>query len=257
MKSRVTELPEQHDCDPLVTLQAGLAALQASGADRFKPIAFQYVLSLGRRAQAEGAAKNIAARAIAALRDYEAQLSKARAEAEALIAQLLAAQPDCAQELKPLLQKQDFRAVRAAARKLQQACARPSVAALTRVLNSIEPATDTAAAPPTLGTAMREQELQVIGALQGETTGCGTGAELRSLQALQESLAVHSARQLLTQEMRGAAPDSGPLNPHMLAIKSLAIMGDISPAYLGRFVAYVDALFWLEQASAGYSAPQP
>lgn len=257
MNKRVTELSAQRDCDPLVTLQTRLAALQASGADRFKPIAFQYVLSLGRRAQAEGAAKNIAARAIAALRDYEAQLSKARAEAEALTAQLLAAQPDCAHELQPLLQQQDFRALGAAARRLQQACARTSVAALTRTLNAIEPATETAAASPNLGTAMRDQELQAIDALDGAPTGSGTKAGPRSLHALQESLAVHSARQLLAQEMRGAATDSGPLNPHMLAIKSLAIMGDISPAYLGRFVAYVDALFWLEQASAGYSAPQP
>jgi hypothetical protein len=34
----------------------------------------------------------------------------------------------------------------------------------------------------------------------------------------------------------------------MLAIRSLSTMQDISPAYLNRFISYVDTLFWLEQA---------
>ncbi len=35
--------------------------------------------------------------------------------------------------------------------------------------------------------------------------------------------------------------------------RSIALMRDVSPAYLQHFVAYVDALSWMEQM--GYSTP--
>ena len=42
----------------------------------------------------------------------------------------------------------------------------------------------------------------------------------------------------------------GPLNPQMLAIKSLSTMRELSPDYLNRFVSYVDTLLWLERSEA-------
>ncbi len=38
------------------------------------------------------------------------------------------------------------------------------------------------------------------------------------------------------------------LNSHLLALQSLKLMRDLSPGYLKRFVSYVDALLWLDQA---------
>jgi len=47
----------------------------------------------------------------------------------------------------------------------------------------------------------------------------------------------------------GRGPDNaGPLNSHMLVLRSLAWMRELSPDYLHRFVAYTDTLQWLEQA---------
>lgn len=54
-----------------------------------------------------------------------------------------------------------------------------------------------------------------------------------------------------TQVARAAAraPDNaGPLNSHMLVLRSLALMQAASPHYLRRFLSHVDTLLWLEQA---------
>jgi hypothetical protein len=231
--------------------------MRASGADRCNRVAFQLVVSLTRRAMAPAAPGSVAARAVEALQHYKAGLIAARARARATAAETVAAHPDAADRLQALLDGYQFRAVETIARRLQQRTVRPAVAALTQTLNTAGADHTTVTGANALSAAMREQETSAVDALHGQPTPGVAKGELKSLYSLQNALAIHSAEQLLAQEMRGAAADSGPLNPQMLAIKSLAAMGEISPAYLGRFVAYVDSLFWLEQASAGYSSPQP
>ena len=41
--------------------------------------------------------------------------------------------------------------------------------------------------------------------------------------------------------------DAGPLNSTALAGRAIALMRELSPAYLRAFLAYVDDLAWLEQ----------
>lgn len=49
---------------------------------------------------------------------------------------------------------------------------------------------------------------------------------------------------------------SGPLNSHALVLQSLAMMRELSPDYLRRFVVYVESLQWLEQQAMA-DARQP
>jgi len=44
--------------------------------------------------------------------------------------------------------------------------------------------------------------------------------------------------------------NAGPLNSDGLVSRALALMREVSPAYLQRFVAHADALMWLESALA-------
>ena len=44
--------------------------------------------------------------------------------------------------------------------------------------------------------------------------------------------------------------NAGPLNSQHLVHRSLTLMRDLSPEYLNRFMSYVDALSWLDQANA-------
>lgn len=71
----------------------------------------------------------------------------------------------------------------------------------------------------------------------------------RTLQFFQRTWSRLSATQRLAQS-RAALPDNaGPLNSQHLVHRSLTLMQSLSPEYLERFVAYVDALQWLEQAN--------
>ena len=72
--------------------------------------------------------------------------------------------------------------------------------------------------------------------------------ELRAAGYFRDARQQRNAEKLVSREVLAAPEDSGPLNPQKLAIRSLLAMGDLSPAYLGRFVASVETLLWLEKA---------
>ncbi|RYZ11069.1 MAG: DUF2894 domain-containing protein [Comamonadaceae bacterium] len=56
------------------------------------------------------------------------------------------------------------------------------------------------------------------------------------------------AHRRLAQSLAKVPENAGPLNSHHLVHRSLTLMRELSPAYLHRFMAHVDALFWLDQA---------
>lgn len=67
---------------------------------------------------------------------------------------------------------------------------------------------------------------------------------LRELRSTWSKLRIH--RQL-SQSLAKLPANAGPLNSHRLVLRSLQVMREISPAYLNRFMAHVDALLWLDQ----------
>jgi hypothetical protein len=70
-----------------------------------------------------------------------------------------------------------------------------------------------------------------------------------SVQRFRETWA-HIATEHQVARATARAPDNaGPLNSHMLVLRSLALMQDLSPDYLRRFLSHLDTLLWLEKAS--------
>ena len=59
-----------------------------------------------------------------------------------------------------------------------------------------------------------------------------------------------SVQKQVTQAIAQAQQNAGPINSHMLVLRSLGLMRDLSPDYLNRFMGYVDTLLFLD-------APQP
>lgn len=58
---------------------------------------------------------------------------------------------------------------------------------------------------------------------------------------------------LLRQSQESISEEAGPLHSSVLLHRAMNLMRDISPAYLQHFLAYSDALSWLEQLHAGGS----
>jgi hypothetical protein len=68
------------------------------------------------------------------------------------------------------------------------------------------------------------------------------------LKALQENLSALSVNKQVSQALRQAPQNAGPINSHMLMLRSLELLRELSPAYLQRFMAYADTMLVLEQA---------
>lgn len=75
----------------------------------------------------------------------------------------------------------------------------------------------------------------------------GAGVELRAVAPFRQAWARVSARQRVRQGQRQEPVNAGPLNPHKLAQRTLALVDQLSPDYLLRLVHQLDALMWLEQ----------
>lgn len=75
-----------------------------------------------------------------------------------------------------------------------------------------------------------------------------TSTELKSVRYFRDTWSRLSVDQQLTQALAQAPENAGPLNSHLLVLRAFERMRDISPEYLNRFMSYVDALLWLDQA---------
>jgi len=61
----------------------------------------------------------------------------------------------------------------------------------------------------------------------------------------------------VTQALGQAPKNAGPINSHMLVLRSLALMREISPDYLNQFTSYVDALLCLDQYDKEAKSSKP
>ena len=74
-------------------------------------------------------------------------------------------------------------------------------------------------------------------------------SDQRTVQFFKRTWSRLSADQRLAQARATLPDNAGPLNSHHLVHRSLTLMRELSPEYLERFVGYIDALQWLEQAN--------
>ncbi len=78
--------------------------------------------------------------------------------------------------------------------------------------------------------------------------------ELKSVRNFRNTWSKLSAQKQVLQAMGKAPQNAGPINSHMLVLRSLELMRDISPDYLYRFMSYADTLLCLDQADLSRKA---
>jgi hypothetical protein len=84
--------------------------------------------------------------------------------------------------------------------------------------------------------------------------------EFKSVRQFRDTWSKHSAVRQVTRALEKGPKNAGPINSHMLVLRSLVLMRDISPDYLSRFVSYVDTLMSLESDAASrlpVTVPKP
>ena len=86
----------------------------------------------------------------------------------------------------------------------------------------------------------------------------GTGharPELKSVHRFREAWSRICAEDELDQAIGRGPENAGPLNSHMLVLRSLTLMRELSPDYLRRFLSHADSLLWLDQAHGRLRQP--
>ena len=74
--------------------------------------------------------------------------------------------------------------------------------------------------------------------------------------AFRQQLGKISVQKQVTQAIAQAPQNAGPINSHMLVLRSLGLMRDLSPDYLNRFMGYVDTLLFLDSPATGKATPK-
>jgi hypothetical protein len=239
------------DSDDPGALQPALAALAQSGADRFDPVRFHLIGALARRARDLGppAGNVVAQKALETLRQYEADLARARGEAAEILARLRERHPDAAETAGACLERNEFRALRRLAARLERRGAREALSGLTGLLDrgASTPGEDSGGA--SLDELLYLQELELVQSLAAAPlapppTRSAMPGGLRSARAM----AAQGADRLLARALGEMPEEPGPLNPQMLVTRSLSALCDLSPHYARRYITYVDTMLWLAGA---------
>ena len=100
--------------------------------------------------------------------------------------------------------------------------------------------------------AARQKTTPVLGAANRPREAApdkAVASDPRTVQFFKRTWSRLSADQRLAQARATLPDNAGPLNSHHLVHRSLTLMRELSPEYLERFVGYIDALQWLEQAN--------
>jgi hypothetical protein len=84
----------------------------------------------------------------------------------------------------------------------------------------------------------------------------GARPELKGLRRFRRTWSRISAENQVRRAVDRRPDNAGPLNSHMLVLRSLELMQELSPDYLQRFLSRLDALLWLEQAEAQRAGAQ-
>jgi hypothetical protein len=71
-----------------------------------------------------------------------------------------------------------------------------------------------------------------------------------------QQLGKMSVQKQVTQAIAQAPQNAGPINSHMLVLRSLGLMRELSPDYLHRFMGYVDTLLFLDSPTTVKATPK-
>lgn len=204
-----------------------IASLRAAGAGRFDPVRLHYLDVLAKRGMAhQGSVKRMLDGKLAqALAAFEERFEQARCDAKEAMARTALQYPHAADDLQRLFIAGDFKGLGRFVDGLKSTEQRASLGALVRRLEQHSPET---------------ADVRLEG-------NAGTRFELKTIRRFRNTWSKLSVDKQVTQALEQTPKNAGPLNSHMLVLRSLALMRDISPDYLNRFMSYADTLVCLDQ----------
>lgn len=219
---------------PQTGVDALLARMRDEGGARFDAAGWHYLETLARHAAAhEGSVRRmLEAKLERAAAAFARRLTQARSAEAALLDVDCKTHPQAAADLQRLFASTDFKGLRHLRATLE---ARAQCAVLAELVAQLEPSL--AAVP---GQPPAQQ------AISRATSVASPALELKTVRESRATWARMSVDRQLSLAMKQGPQNAGPINSHMLVLRSLTMMQDISPEYLSRFVSYIDTLLFLD-----------
>ncbi|MDR3369160.1 DUF2894 domain-containing protein [Rhodoferax sp.] len=204
-----------------------IASLRQLGADQFDPVRFHHLEVLDRRVTAhQGQVRHLLDGKLAqALVTLKERFELAHIDTQHAIDQIASEHPQAVADLQELLQRGDVAAVKQGLIKLKNRVHGTPLGELTQHLAQRR---------------LPEAHAQL-------SVHPGIRSELKSTQYFRATWAKISIDKRVTQALDQAPKNAGPINSHLLVLRSLALMRDISPDYLNRLTTYVDTLLCLDE----------
>lgn len=217
------------------------ASLRNEGAQRLDPARFHYLELLSQRMDtAPGEVRRILEGKLkVALADYGERFRQAQKAASDELASLSAKHPDLARELQRFFAAGDYGGMRRLG--AQSAFNRPCapLAQLNQYIQSVKQDGIDHRLGSGLGSSL--------------VSDMEASSEMASVRRFRETWSRIAAEDQVDQAVGRGPVNAGPLNSHMLVLRSLALMRKLSPDYLRRFLSHVDTLLWLDQANQKYT----
>ena len=112
------------------------------------------------------------------------------------------------------------------------------------------------APPSALALMLQDMGPPIPGTVITSTKSGNWRDESPGVKKFRKQLSKISVQRQVTQAIAQAPQNAGPINSHMLVLRSLGLMREASPDYLNRFINYVDTLLSLEEAGKAAASPK-
>ena len=238
-----------------IAIQNRLDTMREGFHNRCDPVRFRYLESMFERLKSHRASVRdmMASKLLNALEGYSSEFLRTQEEAQEWLEDIAYHAPEKATKAQELFDQCEFQALRRMFQALEAdreptSNSREMLTALVQKIKSFELEDSDESENLSLADRVSAQDEEVLSQYIdiGSVGGTHKQAEPRFVRQFREASERSYMDDLVTQSLRDKPENPGPINPHMLAIRSLEMMRDLSPAYLSKFVSYVDSLFWIE-----------
>ncbi|MEH6588805.1 MAG: DUF2894 domain-containing protein [Halioglobus sp.] len=246
------------DANAIMTYTSQVESL---GIQTYAPVRYHYIHALVQRAEQENpaTAAQLKTKALTLLGQYIQDFIRSLTQAKTLVTELAEQYPEQRDELEQLLASASFNTLTRMKKRANRNNTSAQLASLTEKITQAQqkaavarPDSVSLDASTIAGHSFSEAASKAPGSnIDMFASGAVSEAdrELRAVRSFRETSARASTQKRVSRAIADHPADSGPLNSQRLTVESLAIMRQLSPSYLNRFVSYVDTLLWLDQSA--------
>lgn len=232
-----------------------LSGLDIVNAKRHDPVRFAYLESLATKSGAK-TSRALQDKILEDAKQFQQELEQARRQAEPTSHALIIDFPKHKQIIQALISNGEFKTLTSLDRRLRlEDVKRKNLSPLKQLTNQLSKSLPTFEDPhkPTFDEQLEQQRnLALQNANQVEAAAQSKPKkpdELRSMRMFRQSIKHADIDKVIARAINECPENPGPHNPHMLAIKSLTQLRELSPSYLRRFAGYIEVVQWLDKCA--------